>query len=225
VGPSPRPLASDEPGARCVHASRAATARHASCNPFQGSRGPGGGVPSMNSQLRRVFCALLTGALGVGCAHARSSGVPSGARAIESQRVSRVYVYPSQGQSAGRQDRDRYECHRWAVGRSGFDPSIASHASGQVMLVPVPHRGVETVAGTLVGAALGAGIGALSGHAGEGAVIGAGAGALSGAARDAAREEALAELGVARRAALQEDRRDYRRALAACLEGRGYTVR
>lgn len=33
-----------------------------------------------------------------------------------------VFVYPERGQSAGQQADDRYECHRWGVGQSGFDP-------------------------------------------------------------------------------------------------------
>lgn len=33
------------------------------------------------------------------------------------------YVYPRNGQSADRQASDEYECHRWAVQRTGFDPS------------------------------------------------------------------------------------------------------
>ncbi len=64
---------------------------------------------------------------------------------------SEVFVYPNKEQSKEQQDRDRYECYRWAVDQTGFDPV-----------------------------------------AGESDVVKAG---------------------------------DYRRALSACLEGRGYTVR
>jgi hypothetical protein len=35
-----------------------------------------------------------------------------------------LYVYPSAGQSPGQMDQDKYECHRWAVAESGFDPSL-----------------------------------------------------------------------------------------------------
>jgi hypothetical protein len=35
----------------------------------------------------------------------------------------RVYVYPTAGQSEAQLDRDRYECHLWAVLQSGFDPT------------------------------------------------------------------------------------------------------
>jgi hypothetical protein len=32
-------------------------------------------------------------------------------------------IYPAKGQSQAQQDRDRYECHSWAVKQTGFDPS------------------------------------------------------------------------------------------------------
>jgi hypothetical protein len=34
-----------------------------------------------------------------------------------------IFVYPKQGQSEQQMADDRYECHRWAVGETGFDPS------------------------------------------------------------------------------------------------------
>src|SRR5258708_40123507 len=34
-----------------------------------------------------------------------------------------LYVYPTKGQSQAQQDKDRYECHTWAVQQTGFDPS------------------------------------------------------------------------------------------------------
>ena len=45
------------------------------------------------------------------------------------------YVYPSAGQSADQQSTDRYECHRWAVDQTGFDPTrsnggVAPEATG-----------------------------------------------------------------------------------------------
>lgn len=33
-----------------------------------------------------------------------------------------LYVYPAQGQSEQQQSDDRYECHRWAVDETGYDP-------------------------------------------------------------------------------------------------------
>lgn len=34
-----------------------------------------------------------------------------------------VFVYPKNGQSDEEQSRDKYECHKWAQGESGFDPT------------------------------------------------------------------------------------------------------
>lgn len=34
-----------------------------------------------------------------------------------------VFIYPKAGQSEQQQATDRYECHRWAVGQTGFDPT------------------------------------------------------------------------------------------------------
>lgn len=69
----------------------------------------------------------------------------------------RLFVYPQKGQSAEQRSKDEFECHRWSVTKSGFDPTQ-------------PGGGVPA-------------------------------------------------------AQLVQKRNDYFRADAACLEGRGYTVR
>jgi hypothetical protein len=50
-----------------------------------------------------------------GAAMTGSPGSPSGS----------VFVYPKNGQNPEQQARDRYECHRWAVDQTGFDPTSA----------------------------------------------------------------------------------------------------
>jgi hypothetical protein len=42
----------------------------------------------------------------------------------------RTFVYPKLGQSADTQASDEYECHRWAVDQTGFDPSAAAAGQG-----------------------------------------------------------------------------------------------
>jgi hypothetical protein len=37
----------------------------------------------------------------------------------------RLFVYPKNGQSTEQQSTDKYECHRWAVEQTGFDPTQA----------------------------------------------------------------------------------------------------
>ncbi len=36
----------------------------------------------------------------------------------------RLFVYPKNGQSAAQQSQDEFDCHRWAVAQSGFDPTL-----------------------------------------------------------------------------------------------------
>jgi hypothetical protein len=42
-----------------------------------------------------------------------------------------VFIYPKNGQSQEQQSRDRYECHRWASGETGFDPSEPGGGDGR----------------------------------------------------------------------------------------------
>ncbi|CAM3700861.1 hypothetical protein CCOS865_00711 [Pseudomonas reidholzensis] len=39
-----------------------------------------------------------------------------------------VIAYPAYGQTPQQQDQDRYQCHRWAVEQTGFDPAQATYA-------------------------------------------------------------------------------------------------
>lgn len=143
-----------------------------------------------------------------------------------------VYVYPTGGQSPEQLDRDRYECHAWAVKQSGFDPSLAQVAPHQqVRVVGMPPPGADVVAGATTGAVLGAVV-SRPGNAGGGAIVGAVAGAIVGAASQNAREEQAnavqhrydqRDAQVAAR--LEQQASGYRRAIGACLEGRGYTVK
>jgi len=144
----------------------------------------------------------------------------------------RVYFYPSAGQSAAQQDRDRYECHLWAVKQSGFDPSMPLPAPApRVEVIASPPPGHDTALGAVTGAVLGAAISSPR-HMGENAAIGAVTGAVIGAASDTARQdraEAIEQRYNDRRdtrvtAQLQRQAQEYRRAMSACLEGRGYSV-
>jgi len=176
--------------------------------------------------------ALLVVALSVGgCV----SAPPERRVVSESVQVqlppTQVFFYPNSGQSPEQQNRDRYECYLWAVKKTGFDPSqpqVASHM--RVDVVPMPAPGYDTAAGAVTGAVLGAAVSRPRDTA-EGAVIGAVTGALIGAASDASRVEQADRiqahydrLDAERASQLERNAQDYRRAMAACLEGRGYTV-
>jgi Glycine zipper 2TM domain len=143
-----------------------------------------------------------------------------------------VFVYPSSGQSADRLSRDRYECYLWSVKQTGFDPSQPHLAPHQrVQVVPMPPSGTDTVAGAATGAVLGAVI-ASPHNAAAGAIGGAIVGGALGAASDASREAQAKQVqerydrrNSAQSARIEEQASNYRRALTACLEGRGYTVK
>ncbi len=40
-----------------------------------------------------------------------------------------LIAYPKNGQSTDQQAKDKFDCHQWAVGQSGFDPSTGSSAA------------------------------------------------------------------------------------------------
>ena len=143
-----------------------------------------------------------------------------------------VYIYPARGQGDRQLDRDRYECHNWAVRQSHYNPSdphLAPHQ--QIQVVAAPPAGRDTVAGVISGAVTGAII-AGPHDTTEGAMIGAVAGGIMGAMSDSARQKEAQGINThnaaaeqAERARLETQATDYRRAISACLEGRGYTVK
>ena len=117
----------------------------------------------------------------------------------------------------------------WSTKKSGFDPAQAQLAPHQrVEVVPQRAAGSDTAAGAVAGAITG-GLLANRNHREEGLVLGAIAGSILGAASDNQREQQAAtaaqQINSGRYARQEQGARDYRRAMTACLEGRGYTVR
>jgi hypothetical protein len=139
----------------------------------------------------------------------------------------RVFVYPAHGQSPEQTERDRYECHLWAVQQTGVDPSRAdASAYERVIVQPSTPPGANTAAGAIAGGIIGAIIGGPR-NAGAGLVLGAATGAVVGSVADAnvqvqARQT---QQQINESAAEGRARADsYKRAIGACLQGRGYTV-
>ena len=142
-------------------------------------------------------------------------------------QASSLYIYPLKNQSQETQDRDRYECHSWAVKQTGYDPSKASPGNS-TYLDPQPYRPSQphVLKGAARGTALGAVGGAITGNAGKGAAAGAAMGGLAGGFRrmDERRQQAAhQQSNLASTASSQQV--NYTRAMAACLEGRGYSVK
>ncbi|HEY4215335.1 MAG TPA: glycine zipper 2TM domain-containing protein [Steroidobacteraceae bacterium] len=147
-----------------------------------------------------------------------------------------VYAYPLQNQTPEQQDRDRYDCHLWAVKQTGFDPSAPNvPPHDRVRLVtaaPAPAPGAQTAFGAVAGAILGAAI-SRPRDAGFGAVAGAIAGGAIGNASEqaqAAQNQAAVNADVRQasaqqNAAMEQKASSYRRAIGACLDARGYSVK
>ncbi|MFV8819669.1 glycine zipper 2TM domain-containing protein [Haliea sp. E17] len=179
----------------------------------------------------RLALSLLACLLVISCTSPTypARTVPAPAPAPTQLEATKIYFYPTRGQSEEQQDKDRYECYLWAVKQSGFDPSVAQLAPHQrVEVVPEPPPGTGTAAGAVTGAIAGS---ILAGHGSreEGAILGAIAGAMIGTAADASRqaqaEKMTEQVNYEKYARVDMLARDYRRAMTACLEGKGYVVR
>jgi hypothetical protein len=140
-----------------------------------------------------------------------------------------VYAYPLHNQTPQQQDRDHYECSQWATQQTGFDPSapgVPPHDRVRVVSAG-PPPGTGTAVGAVTGAIIGAAI-SRPWEAASGALAGAVVGGAIGSVSDSANAQQAHTVMVTdrRAAALQEQKAsNYRRAIGACLDARGYSVR
>ena len=143
-----------------------------------------------------------------------------------------LIVYPAKGQSNEQMEKDKFECYSWAKGQTGFDPMQMPTASS-----PPPPKGDKSVAGGVVGGGVLGGVGGavIGGIAGgsKGARKGAAIGGLSGGAIGGMRSSSQNSQAEKKRKQWEQQqanqymqqRNTYNRAYAACLEGKGYTVK
>lgn len=148
---------------------------------------------------------------------------PSRTVAVAPAATKQLYVYPQRSQTAEQQNRDEYECYRWAAGQTGFDPVSGAPAATLISGSPPPD-GLpdDPVTGTVGGAALGAAGGALAGDAATGAAVGAAVGLVAGMIGQSNNQsQRQVPVAVAPRAG---GGGEYRRAFSTCLAGRGCQV-
>jgi outer membrane lipoprotein SlyB len=143
-----------------------------------------------------------------------------------------LVVYPAEGQSSEQMEKDKFECYGWAKEQSGFDPMQMPTATSAP-----PPKGDKSVGGSAVRGGVGGGVGGaiIGGIAGgkSGAKKGAAIGGLSGGALGAMRSSSQNRQADAKREQWEREetnrylqqRNLYNRNYAACLEGRGYTVK
>jgi hypothetical protein len=130
-------------------------------------------------------------------------------------------IYPSGGQSLDQQAGDEAACRNWAQQQTGMYPGQAApgyYGSSS-------QQGAPVLGGAARGAAIGAVGGAIAGDAGKGAGMGAAMGATAGLFRKNQQRRQEAQANDQAMAAYQADMGRYNQAFAACMQGRGYTVR
>ncbi len=133
-------------------------------------------------------------------------------------------VFPAKGQDRATQDKDEYDCYQWAKGNTGIDPLAPAQAAA-VPAAPQPAKGgaVKTAA---KGAAAGAAVGAIAGDAGKGAAAGAAVGGMKGVSdKRKGQKEAQQQAAADQKAAADQTKATFNKGFAACLEGKGYTVK
>ena len=138
-----------------------------------------------------------------------------------------LMIYPAKGQTEKQQEKDKFECYGFAKSQSGFDPMAPPTASSAPPSQEAPQGGVGR--GAVGGGLGGALIGAIAGDTKKGAAIGAVSGGLLGGARSSEQrrreEHNQQQWEQSETQQYSQNRNNYNRAYAACLEGRGYTVR
>ncbi|MDE2447478.1 MAG: hypothetical protein KGO22_00800 [Gammaproteobacteria bacterium] len=55
-----------------------------------------------------------------------------------------LFVYPKNGQSQQQTDGDRYQCHQWAVGQTGFDPTNSASDTQASTATPENYKRAVT---------------------------------------------------------------------------------
>ncbi len=126
-------------------------------------------------------------------------------------------IFPAKGQSAEQQEKDKFECYNWAKKSSGFDPM----SSSATVVPQAQTKSGGAARGAVAGAAAGAVFGNKSKHTRRSAAAGATIGGVSQAGSNTKSQQQAQQQAsnVARQ------RSEYDRAHAACLEGKGYTVK
>jgi len=175
--------------------------------------------------MRVVLLGLALAVMIAQPASAQTAQAPSPAAKLG------MFPFPAKNQTPAQQATDEKACYDWAGQQTGIDAVAAANPNTEAAAAAAQAQ-VDSAAtgaavkGAAAGAAGGAIVGAIAGDAGEGAAIGAVAGAARGRR---AKKQAVAKAGQqgAQAAKAQGDAQleTFKKAMGACLEGKGYTVK
>lgn len=138
-----------------------------------------------------------------------------------------LFVFPGEDQSAEVQSADEAACYAWAQNATGTNPIQIEEEAAEPVAAPQQSVASGAGRGILRGAARGA---LIADIADENTSHGAWAGAVVGSARGAQRQQVRNDVSRSMATAEQQAdadqaRAEFNKAMTACLEGKGYTVR
>jgi hypothetical protein len=179
-------------------------------------------VKRIRALLGLLFVAGITH-LGV----AQSEPVQLAAATAQAKQKMGLIVYPAGGQTPAQQALDEQACYGWAqqqVSPVANGPSVDSAAQAGKAKADSATKGAG-LKGAVGGAAGGALIGGIAGDAGKGAGMGAIGGVLRGRrAKREAEQQAEQQARAQAQAQGSQQASTFKKAMVACLQGRGYTV-
>jgi hypothetical protein len=158
-----------------------------------------------------------------------AGGAPTAAPAPSAANLG-LFVYPAKNQTKEQQAKDEQECYAWAGEQSKINPAAPKADSDSAAKAAKAKTDSATtgaaVRGAARGAVAGAAVGAIAGDAGTGAGVGAVAGAAGGRrAKKGAEKQAAQQAKQQTEAQSAQQVETFKKAMGACLEGRGYTVK
>jgi hypothetical protein len=173
-------------------------------------------------KITKTFALFLTAAVAVAAGSSMAFAQEAAPAPLKPASLG-LAVYPGSGQDAAKQGKDEGECYAWARQQTGIEPTAAS---APVAVAEAPARGAAK------GAAVGA-VGDDDRHrdegnldAGEGAAAGAAAGAVKGRrSQKKAGKQAEAQAQQTAQTQDAQSKDTFKKSWAACLEGRGYSVK
>jgi hypothetical protein len=178
----------------------------------------------------RLVRLLFTSVTLVGLARvvpAQTDSARVAAAAAQAKQKLGLIVYAAKGQTPQQQALDEQQCYAWAQQQTdplAKPPDADSAAQAGKAKADSAAQGAA-VRGAAGGAVGGAAVGAAAGDAGKGARVGAVAGALRGRRAKKEAERQAEQQGRAQaQAQAGQQSNTFKKAMVACLQGRGYSV-
>lgn len=131
-----------------------------------------------------------------------------------------LYVYPQKQQSATQQLTDEQQCFGSATTQTGYDPNASTTAAKATK--PSSSNDHAAAKGALRGATMSRAVG---GDPGQGAARGAILGSVRSRRKDKEQVQPADKKVDAAKNQQQQKQDNFKRAMSACLDARGYSVR